>query len=94
MHTIVHNGKQYLNFSIEQLVASGVPDSVIQESLWKPVRQQRNQLLSACDWTQMPDSPLSDAEKAAWADYRQQLRDLTENNDNPDAVVWPSEPTA
>jgi len=36
----------------------------------------RNDLLLASDWTQGVDAPLSDAEKAAYATYRQELRDL------------------
>lgn len=41
------------------------------------IRNERHWLLSACDWTQSPDSPLTDAKKAEWATYRQQLRDFT-----------------
>ena len=40
------------------------------------IRQLRNQLLIASDWTQGSDSPLTDAKKAEWATYRQQLRDM------------------
>lgn len=40
------------------------------------VRMERNILLSQSDWTQMPDSPLSDEKKTEWATYRQELRDL------------------
>jgi hypothetical protein len=54
------------------------------------VRQQRNELLSACDWTQLPDSP---ADHAAWATYRQELRDVTAQAGFPWDVVWPLEPT-
>jgi len=43
------------------------------------VRNQRNQMLAQSDWTQMADSPLSDEQKAAWAAYRQQLRELPTN---------------
>mgnify|MGYP006272683077 CR=1 FL=1 len=43
------------------------------------VRNQRDQMLSQSDWTQMPDSPLSAEQKAEWAAYRQQLRDLPAN---------------
>jgi hypothetical protein len=43
------------------------------------VRNQRNQLLAQSDWTQMADSPLTAEQKAAWAVYRQQLRDLPTN---------------
>jgi len=54
------------------------------------VRQQRNELLSACDWTQLPDSP---ADHEAWATYRQELRDVTSQEGFPWDVVWPLEPT-
>ena len=41
------------------------------------IRNERQWLLGACDWTQSSDSPLTDAKKAEWATYRQQLRDFT-----------------
>jgi hypothetical protein len=53
------------------------------------VRQQRNQLLSDCDWTQLPDSP---ADHEAWATYRQALRDVTAQAGFPWDVVWPEQP--
>jgi hypothetical protein len=53
------------------------------------VRQQRNELLSACDWTQLPDSP---ADHEAWAAYRQELRDVTAHEGFPWEVVWPETP--
>lgn len=40
------------------------------------VRRLRTHLLQQSDWTQVVDSPLSTEEKAAWAAYRQQLRDM------------------
>ena len=45
------------------------------------VRHHRDMLLMESDWTQMPDSPLSDSKKAEWATYRQKLRDITKNCD-------------
>ena len=45
-------------------------------SHWYQFRAKRDRLLEASDWTQMPDSPLSDSKKAEWATYRQALRDL------------------
>ena len=43
------------------------------------VRHQRDQLLKQSDWTQMSDSPLASEQKAAWAAYRKELRDLPSN---------------
>tara|TARA_R100001126_G_C4785548_1_gene129286 strand:+ start:134 stop:358 length:225 start_codon:yes stop_codon:yes gene_type:complete len=41
------------------------------------LRDYRNMLLSASDWTQFNDSPLSDDKKNEWKIYRQALRDIT-----------------
>jgi len=43
------------------------------------MRYQRNRLLAASDWTQTLDAPLTDEQRAAWATYRQQLRDAPAN---------------
>ena len=43
----------------------------------KHFRGLRNRKLAKCDWTQAPDSPLSEEKKKEWATYRQALRDLT-----------------
>lgn len=58
---------------------------------WISVRSQRNKLLLASDWTQLPDSPLDNIARNAWADYRQALRDITDQAD-PFSVVFPNAP--
>ena len=40
------------------------------------LRTERDRLLVESDWTQSPDSPLTDEKKKEWATYRQSLRDL------------------
>jgi len=62
-----------------------------QEALAR-VREERNRRLVEADWTQLPDSPLSDASKARWAQYRQALRDIT-NNFVWNSTRWPNKPT-
>jgi hypothetical protein len=57
---------------------------------WFNFRGNRNYLLSECDWTQVPDAPV---DAAAWATYRQQLRDLPANTTDPRNVVWPEPPS-
>ncbi len=59
--------------------------------VWKEARKKRDRLLSASDWTQLPDSPLSATQKKAWTTYRQTLRDITQQTD-PEKVVWPVAP--
>jgi len=56
------------------------------------LRSDRDDLLAASDWTQSPDSPLSDNKKAEWATYRQQLRDLPANTSDPANPSWPEKP--
>ena len=55
----------------------------------KAVRDDRNKRLADCDWTQLADST---ADKAAWATYRQALRDITAQADFPWNVTWPEQP--
>ena len=56
---------------------------------WQNVRSERDRLLTASDWTQVADAPV---DSAAWAVYRQQLRDIPQDFDSPDDVVWPAAP--
>lgn len=53
------------------------------------VREQRNENLKDSDWTQITDAT---ADKAAWATYRQALRDATTQGGFPWAVTWPTPP--
>lgn len=61
------------------------------DAAWSGVRAQRDEKLSACDWTQLPDVPITNRE--AWVAYRQQLRDVTDQPD-PRHIVWPTPPEA
>ena len=56
------------------------------------LRVERNSLLTESDWTQYNDSPLSDEVKAEWAVYRESLRDLPDNTDDPSNPTWPTPP--
>lgn len=75
---------------ILQIVQPWPPTS----ATWDQIRSQRNSLLADCDWTQLPDVDLSTEQKSAWASYRQQLRDITTQFEDPGNVVWPIEPGA
>lgn len=52
-------------------------------------RQQRDRLLAASDWTQVSDAPV---DQAAWATYRQALRDVPQQAGFPDNITWPEVP--
>lgn len=53
------------------------------------IREKRNQLLLASDWTQLLDSPV---DQTVWASYRQQLRDISLQENFPWVVTWPEPP--
>ena len=54
------------------------------------VRDKRNFLLLATDYTQLPDVP--DTIRQAYTEYRQALRDITEQDGFPYNVAWPTKP--
>jgi len=56
-------------------------------------RDGRNAILSATDWTQAADSPLSSDKKTEWATYRQALRDLPTEYPDSQRITWPTEPS-
>ena len=53
------------------------------------IRANRDAKLTESDWTQVADAPV---DKAAWATYRQALRDIPSQAGFPNEVVWPVEP--
>ena len=53
---------------------------------------QRNELLYASDWTQIPNNPLTPALQEQWAVYRQALRDIPSQQGYPATVNWPTPP--
>lgn len=59
------------------------------KSDWEDITEIRNELLSACDWTQMPDVPV--ATQQLWQPYRQALRDITKQTD-PANIIFPTPP--
>mgnify|MGYP003124113713 FL=1 len=60
------------------------------------LRSYRDVMLNSSDWTQTPDSPLSDTKKQEWQTYRQALRDLPTaytDIESVDEVTWPTTPS-
>lgn len=65
---------------------------LMNEGLWQTIRMRRNLLLSASDWTQLPDAQLTPEKKQQYQEYRQQLRNIPQSSQNPSEIVWPIEP--
>lgn len=61
---------------------------------WAAVRSRRNQLLRACDYTQLPDYPATEAVRQEIAAYRQALRDIPAQGDDPWGISWPETPAS
>jgi hypothetical protein len=66
--------------------AAGADDRKAEE-----IRKERNTKLAESDWTQVSDAPV---DQAAWATYRQALRDITEHANFPNIADedWPVAP--
>jgi hypothetical protein len=63
------------------------------------LRMYRNARLSETDWTRLDDVNLSNEDKLKWEQYRQELRNLPDNVDDPKPLVldmnhpsWPEPP--
>jgi hypothetical protein len=75
---------QVANLSAEEIQAA-------KDSAMAQLRATRNTLLTACDWTQIPDCTIPN--KAEWATYRQALRDFPATvSDARVAVEFPHNP--
>jgi hypothetical protein len=81
------DGKWFTKYSVSDLDADGIAAKDAEQA--KSVRAERNILIAECDWTQVEDSPV---DKAAWATYRQELRDLTLQEGFPFDVTYPTKP--
>jgi len=57
-------------------------------SPWTELRQERDRLLAATDWTANSDVTMSDDMRT----YRQALRDLPANTSDPENVTYPTKP--
>jgi hypothetical protein len=69
-----------------ELTAEEIAQRQAEEQAWNngafdramaDLRQRRNNLLSSSDWTQLPDTTLTTAEKTSWMNYRTELRNIT-----------------
>lgn len=64
---------------------------------WLYVRNERNLLISASDWTQMSDNSLTNEKKTEWATYRQTLRNIPATHSaatSLENITWPTKPGA
>jgi len=92
------DGKWYTKYILGPVFVDGETTAAEQEAVHhaakdaeqaKAVRDSRNVKLAESDWTQLADST---ADKAAWATYRQALRDVPTQSSFPWDITWPTQP--
>lgn len=62
------------------------------EQLADAARAQRDSLLAACDWVVVRSQELGEPVPQEWADYRQALRDVPQQEGFPTDIDWPDKP--
>jgi hypothetical protein len=80
-------GKWYTKYSVADMDAEAIAAKDTEQA--KAIRSQRTDKLKDSDWTQVADAPVN---QAAWATYRQALRDITAQPGFPWTVTWPDAP--
>lgn len=81
------DGVWYTKYSVADMDADAIAAKDTEQAA--NVRTSRTQLLKDSDWTQIADST---ADKAAWATYRQALRDISAQSSFPWDITWPDAP--
>jgi|TARA_S200002703_G_scaffold157635_1_gene166035 hypothetical protein len=83
-----------LTLRVEELEALLNPVAILsqEDSSWRVVRQKRDALLRSTDWVMTPGSTI---DQAAWAAYRQALRDLPQTYQAArlEDISWPVQPS-
>lgn len=86
VHTIPEQLSKFHNFDWN--TKTWVPDA---QYAWEAVINKRNDLLIASDWVVTKATERNESVSAAWMEYRQALRDITQQAD-PWNLVWPELP--
>ena len=62
----------------------------LEETSWTVIRKKRDYILWTTDWTMIPGCTV---DQAAWAAYRQALRDIPQTYEEYAKVKWPTQPS-
>ena len=85
-----HDPKQYVQSHF--VGDDDAKDARLLAKQWTQIRTERTRLIAETDWMAMSDNTVS----AAWKTYRQELRDLPDDQSSKtslDDIVWPSKPS-
>ncbi len=84
------NGIWYQSWTEVEMTSEEQEVATAQEA--QQVRGRRGFLLMQSDWTQLPDANITAEKKSEWSAYRQQLRDVPEQEGFPWTITWPVAP--
>lgn len=62
------------------------------DAQWRMVRAERDRLLASTDYTDLPNTPISNECRTNFIAYRQSLRNITETHTDPYNIIWPTMP--
>jgi len=98
----IFKGKRHTDTSREYMLNLGMNSDAIEsvlgqetyenEQQWTAARKKRDELIAATDYTQAVDSPLAPEKQVEYKAYRQSLRDIPQEFDNPYSISWPVKP--
>jgi hypothetical protein len=80
------------NLETEQWQEPGNYQQLLFNEAASKVKQERQRLLTATDWTDTVSASTRLENYNAWQFYRQQLRDITTQEGYPFNVEWPAQP--
>lgn len=75
----IHGNRWFIGYTVENKPQNQAEDAV---------RAKRNKLIADTDWMALSDNTMT----PEWASYRQALRDITNQEGFPYAVIWPTQP--
>jgi len=89
-----HDPKQYVQSHF--VGQDDTKDARLLAEEWTRIRAERDRLLTSSDWTQGADTPLGVSKKTEWTTYRQDLRNIPEDQTAKTTyadIIWPSQPS-
>jgi hypothetical protein len=82
------NGQWFTKYSVADM--DDESKAAVDAAQVRQVCEKRASKFLASDWTQLMDAKV---DREAWAIYRQQLRDITDQPGFPWDIVWPEKPS-
>ena len=79
------SGSYYQTYSVIDRTAEAIANELINKKA--NIRAQRNEKLKATDWAILPDSPLSDADKTIYQNFRTALRNVPAQDGFPENAL-------